>query len=64
MVKVDQVTKQFTYFPFPELRAHTPKLDLDPAGVMWFTLRNASGPGIASLQANGNVPSGRGAAAQ
>jgi len=64
MVKFDQVTKQFTYFPFPELRAHTPKLDLDPAGVMWFTLRNASGPGIASLQANGNVPSGRGAAAQ
>ena len=62
MVKFDQTTKQFTYFPFPELRAHTPKLDLDPAGVMWFTLRNSSGPGIASLQPHGNVPPGRAAA--
>ena len=63
MVKFDQTTKQFTYFPFPELRAHTPKLDLDPAGVMWFTLRNASGPGIATFKPRGNVPAG-GAPAQ
>ena len=62
MVKFDQTTKEFTYFPFPELRAHTPKLDLDLAGVMWFTLRNPSGPGIASLRARGNVPAGSSAA--
>ena len=62
MVKFDQTTKEFTYFPFPELRAHTPKLDLDPAGVMWFTLRNSSGPGISSLRPRGNVPAGRSAA--
>ena len=58
MVKFDQTTKQFTYFPFPELRAHTPKLDLDQAGVLWFTLRNPSGPGIAALKPNGNVAMG------
>ena len=58
MVKFDQQTEEFTYFPFPELRAHTPKLDLDLAGVLWFTLGKRSGPGIAALKPNGNVAMG------
>ena len=58
MVKFDQTTKEFTYFPFPEIRAHTPKLDVDPAGVLWFMMRNPSGPGIAALKPNGNVAIG------
>ena len=55
LVKFDQTTKQFTYFPYPELRGGTPKLDLDQAGVLWFTMRNPSGPGIAALKPKGNV---------
>ena len=63
LVKFDQGTNRFTYFPFPELRAHTPKLDADRSGVLWFTLGNPSGPGIAALKPKGNVPPA-GAAAQ
>ncbi len=60
MVKFDQRTKKFTYFPFPEFRAHTPKLDRDGQGTIWFTLRDPSGkPGIAALKPKGNVPGGR-----
>ena len=63
LVKYDQDADRWTYFPFPELRAHTPKLDLDRAGVLWFTLGNQSGPGIAALKPHGNVPM-EGSAAQ
>ena len=58
LVKFDQTTSEFTYFPFPELRAHTPKLDTDRSGVLWFTLGNPSGPGIAALMPHGNVRGG------
>ena len=56
LVKFDQGTQEFTYYPFPEFRAHTPKLDRDPEGTLWFTLKNQSGPGIATLKPHGNVP--------
>ena len=56
LVRFDQATGDFTYFPFPELRAHTPKLDRDGEGTLWFTLRGPSGPGVAALKPNGNVP--------
>ena len=59
LVRFDQTTEEFTYFPFPELRAHTPKLDRDGAGTLWFTLRDQSGPGIAAFKPHGNVPAGR-----
>ena len=62
LVKFDQQTRQFTYFPFPEFRAHTPKLDRDAEGTLWFTLRNQAGPGIAAFKPNGNVPVGSAAA--
>ena len=62
MMKFDQQTGEFTYFPFPELRAHTPKLDLDSEGTLWFTLRNPSGPSIAALKPKGNVRMGRASA--
>ncbi len=62
LVKFDQQTQQFTYFPFPEFRAHTPKLDRDAEGTLWFTLRNQAGPGIAALKPRGNVPAGSSAA--
>ena len=63
LVKYDQGADRWTYYPFPELRAHTPKLDLDRSGVLWFTLGNPSGPGIAALKPRGNVPM-EGSAAQ
>ena len=56
LVRFDQATSAFTYFPFPELRAHTPKLDRDAEGTLWFTLQGPSGPGVAALKPNGNVP--------
>ena len=56
LVRFDQTTNAFTYFPFPELQAHTPKLDRDAEGTLWFTLRGPSGPGVAALKPNGNVP--------
>ena len=56
LVRFDQETNAFTYFPFPELQAHTPKLDRDAEGTLWFTLRGPSGPGVAALKPNGNVP--------
>ena len=56
LVRFDQKTDEFTYFPFPELRAHTPKLDRDAEGTLWFTLRGPSGPGVAALKPHGNVP--------
>jgi len=56
LVKFDQATERFIYFPFPELQAHTPKLDRDADGTLWFTLRNPSGPGIAAFKPSGNVP--------
>ena len=62
LVRFDQASGAFTYFPFPELRAHTPKLNADRSGVLWFTLGNPSGPGIAALMPHGNVPGGRAAA--
>ena len=56
LVRFDQKTDEFTYFPFPELQAHTPKLDRDAEGTLWFTLRGPSGPGVAALKPHGNVP--------
>ena len=56
LVRFDQKTNAFTYFPFPELQAHTPKLDRDAEGTLWFTLRGPSGPGVAALKPHGNVP--------
>jgi streptogramin lyase len=55
LVRFDQTNEEFTYYPFPELQAHTPKLDRDAEGTLWFTLGNASGPGIAAFQPHGNV---------
>ena len=64
LVKFDQRTQMFTYFPFPEYRAHTPKLDRDSEGTLWFTLRTDVGPGIAALKPHGNVPAATAAAQQ
>ena len=54
LVKFDPATKKFTYVPFPELGAHTPKLDRDKDGTFWFTLGRPSG--LAGFKPKGNVP--------
>jgi virginiamycin B lyase len=54
LVKFDRNTKQFTYYPFPELGAHTPKLDRDKEGTFWFTLARPST--LAGFRPKGNVP--------
>lgn len=54
LVKFDRTTRRFTYFPFPELGAHTPKLDRDKEGTFWFTLAKPST--LAGFKPKGNVP--------
>jgi virginiamycin B lyase len=58
LVKFDRKTEKFTYFPFPELSAHTPKLDRDKDGTFWFTLGRPSG--LAAFKPRGNVQAGAG----
>ena len=54
LVRFDQQTEQFTYFPYPEPRARTPKLEVDDQGTLWFAL-NYSQP-IVAFRPKGNVP--------
>ena len=51
LVKFDQGTNRFTYYPFPELRAHTPKLDADPLGGAVVHAGQPVGPGDCGAQA-------------
>ena len=52
-MKFDRATNKFTYFPFPELGAHTPKLDRDKQGTFWFTLGRPSQ--LAGFNPTGNT---------
>lgn len=52
LVKYDQKTQKFTYFPFPVLRGHTPKINPDHNGDGWFEL----GGEVAVFRPNGNKP--------
>lgn len=63
LVKFDQKTKTFTYVPYPGLRMHTPKMELDPheAGTIWCVLGSPSQ--LVAFRPKGNVP-GRMAAAR
>ena len=55
-VKLDPRTKTFTYFPYPDLNAHTPDMESDAEGTLWSGL---TGPGqpkyLTGLKPNGNV---------
>ena len=57
LVKFDPQSKSFTYFPYPEMNAHTPKMEVDDEGTLWSGL---TGPGqpkqLTSFKLNGNVP--------
>ena len=53
LVKFDQQTEEFTYFPFPQIAAHTPKLEVDAQGTLWFPLGRY---GLTALKPEGNVP--------
>ncbi len=59
LVKFEPATKKWTYYPFPELGAHTPKMDRDRSGNFWFTLGRPSG--LASLRPKGNTARATGA---
>jgi streptogramin lyase len=56
LVKFDQKTKTFTYVPFPGLRMHTPKMELDPfeKGTIWCVLGAPSQ--LVAFRPKGNVP--------
>lgn len=63
LVKFDPRTAKWTYVPFPELRAHTPKLDRDREGTLWFTL-GSTPKGLAAFKPKGNVVRGGSSTAQ
>ena len=54
LVKFDPRTSKWTYVPFPDLGAHTPKLDRDKEGTLWFTL-GESPKGLAAFKPKGNL---------
>jgi streptogramin lyase len=56
LVRYDQKTGKFTYFPFPVLRGHTPKINPDHNGDGWFEL----GGQVAVFRPNGNRPAAGG----
>ena len=53
LVKFDQETEEFTYFPFPQIAAHTAKIEVDAQGTLWFPLGRY---GLTALKPEGNVP--------
>ena len=56
-VRFDPRAKTWTYFPYPEMNAHTPKMEADADGTLWSGL---TGPGqpkqLTSFKPSGNVP--------
>ena len=52
LVRYDQKTGRFTYFPFPVVRGHTPKINPDHNGDGWFELDGR----VAVFRPNGNRP--------
>ena len=53
LVRFDQKTKKFTYFPFPEFRTHVPKMEVDSEGTLWFGLDRFA---LTGFKPKGNVP--------
>ena len=56
LVRYDQKTGKFTYFPFPVPQGHTPKINPDHNGDGWFEL----GGRVAVFRPHGNRPPARG----
>ncbi len=48
LVKFEPAAKKWTYYPFPELGAHTPKLDRDPRRQLLVHARPALRPRLAA----------------
>lgn len=55
LARFDQQTRTYTYFPYPEPGSHTPKIEIDAQGTIWF----AAARRLVSLRPNGNVPAPR-----
>jgi streptogramin lyase len=56
LVRYNQKTGTFTYFPFPVVRGHTPKINPDHNGDGWFELDGR----VAVFRPNGNKPAASG----
>ena len=55
-MKADPTGRNWTYYPFPSI-GHTPKIEIDADGTMWFSglLQGGFNPLVTSLKPNGNV---------
>lgn len=53
LVRFDPRSRAFSYVPFPVLNGHTPKLESDDEGTIWFGLSSV----LTSLKMHGNRPS-------
>ena len=52
LVRFNQETEEFTYFPFPRIASSTPKIEVDAEGTLWFPNFSL---GLVALKPNGNV---------
>ena len=55
LVKFEQQNEKFTYVPYPNLGAHTPKLEVDIEGTLWFGMKIGSRWELTAFQQHGNV---------
>jgi streptogramin lyase len=60
-VRLDRKTNKFTYFPYPEINSHTPKVEFDTDGIMWSELpAGQNRPRLTGFKPYGNVPTKNG----
>ena len=52
LAKLDAKTKRYTYYPMPNLGAHTPKMETGPDGTLWFGMSGT----LTNFMPTGNVP--------
>jgi streptogramin lyase/mono/diheme cytochrome c family protein len=54
LVKFDQTSKKFTYYPFPDHRMHTPKLSVGSDGTLYFSRFSGRPPRVVAFKPTGN----------
>ena len=53
LVKFDQTTNEYTYVPYPEIKAATVKFEREPDDTIWFIMGRP--PTLTGFKPRGNV---------
>ena len=57
IVRFDTQTKKSTYYPYPQMKAHAPKMEVDAEGTVWSGISGRGQPGqLTAFKPKGNVP--------